>query len=154
METGTVTTNKPDDLRFTVDVSTLIESGTASGDGLWRIGVFGAQNPQGTGPRLDYKRQILTRSESSTTAEGGGLPLELRNLETEFDLTQLGCDSSYRYLCLEFAKGLRASPDFEFEINGGGDVIISCEEQPCRRCKHLEPFEMYQNWIWYIIAWF
>ncbi|XP_072173532.1 uncharacterized protein [Diadema setosum] len=133
MDHGPVSADRPDDVRFNVDVDTLPESGAADGDGLWRIGVFGAQNPQGTGPRLDYKRQILTRGQSSTPAEGEGAPLELQNLETEFDLSQLGCDSEYRYLCLEFAKGLRASPDFEFEINGGGDVIISCKEQPCRR---------------------
>ncbi|XP_030855714.1 alpha-2 collagen isoform X1 [Strongylocentrotus purpuratus] len=133
MSHGPVSADGPDDVRFNVDVSTLPESGGADGDGLWRIGVFGAQNPQGTGPRLDYKRQILTRGQSSTPAEGEGMPLELNALETEFDLSQIGCDSEYRWLCLEFAKGLRASPDFEFEINGGGDVIISCKEQPCRR---------------------
>lgn len=135
MSHGPVSADGPDDVRFNVDVSTLPESGGADGDGLWRIGVFGAQNPQGTGPRLDYKRQILTRGQSSTPAEGEGMPLELNALETEFDLSQIGCDSEYRWLCLEFAKGLRASPDFEFEINGGGDVIISCKEQPCRRRK-------------------
>ncbi|XP_072174385.1 uncharacterized protein [Diadema setosum] len=133
MTNGPVRADEPDDVTFNVDLSTLPESGPASGDGLWRIGVFGAQNPQGEGPRLGYKRQILNRRQSSTPADGGGTPLELKNLETEFDLSQIGCDSEYKYLCLEFSKGLRANPDFEFEIEGGGDVIISCKEQPCRR---------------------
>ena len=132
---GPVKADQPDDVMFNVDLDTLPESGPADGDGLWRIGVFGSQSPQGTGPRMGYMRQILNRGQSSTPAEGGGAPLELKNLEAEFDLSQIGCDSDYKYLCLEFSKGMRASPDFRFEIQGGNDVIMNCKEQPCRRRK-------------------
>lgn len=132
---GPVTADSPDDVLFNVDLSTLPDSGSADGDGLWRIGVFGAQNVDGAGPRLGYLRQILDRNEASTPAAGAGEPLQLKNLATEFDLSQIGCDSEYTFLCLEFSKGMRANPDFEFEVQGGGDVIISCKEQPCRRRK-------------------
>nr|XP_054751416.1 collagen alpha-1(I) chain-like [Lytechinus pictus] len=130
---GPVRADEPDDIILNVDLSTLPDSGSADGDGLWRIGVFGAQNVDGNGPRLGYLRQVLDRSEASTPAAGGGEPLQLTNLATEFDLSQIGCDSDYRFLCLEFSKGMRANPDFEFEVQGGGDVIIKCKEQPCRR---------------------
>ncbi|XP_030828654.1 uncharacterized protein LOC575485 isoform X1 [Strongylocentrotus purpuratus] len=130
---GPVRADEPDDMLLNVDLSTLPESGPADGDGLWRIGVFGSPSPDGEGPRLGYVRQILDRAESSTPADGEGAPLELNNLEAEFDLSQIGCDSEYRFLCLEFSKGLRAAPDFKFEVQGGGDQIISCKEQPCRR---------------------
>lgn len=134
---GPVRADEPDDMLLNVDLSTLPESGPADGDGLWRIGVFGSPSPEGEGPRLGYVRQILDRAESSTPADGEGAPLELNNLEAEFDLSQIGCDSEYRFLCLEFSKGLRAAPDFKFEVQGGGDQIISCKEQPCRRRKSV-----------------
>ncbi|XP_063953209.1 uncharacterized protein LOC129257173 isoform X2 [Lytechinus pictus] len=130
---GPVRADEPDDMLLNVDLSTLPESGSADGDGLWRIGVFGSPSPDGAGPRLGYVRQILDRAESSIPAEGEGTPLELNNLEAEFDLSQIGCDSEYRFLCLEFSKGMMASPDFKFEVQGGGDEIVSCKEQPCRR---------------------
>lgn len=128
----------PDDVTFDIDVSTLYTSAGADGNNLWRVGFFTSPDAVGS-TKANYDPQILTRSQSSTDLEPGEA-LRLDNVNTQVDLTGLGCEEDMKYVCLEFAKGRRATPDFKFEVSGGGNVLIKCEEQECEKRKFENDF--------------
>lgn len=123
----------PDDVTFDIDLSTLYTSAGADGNNLWRVGFFTSPDEIGS-VKSNYDPQILTRSSSSTDLEPGEA-LKLDNVNTQVDLTGLGCEEDMKFVCLEFAKGQRANPDFKFEVSGGGDVLVKCIEQECEKRK-------------------
>lgn len=100
------------------------------GDGLWQLGVFAANSPDGDGPRRHEVTQTLDPFNEALPLEDGG-PLEFGKLDVDFPIDDIGCDE-FRWLCVEFKKGEGPAPDFKFETESGEDSIISCKEQPCR----------------------
>ena len=100
------------------------------GNNLWRMGIFGSRYRDGHGPRMGYQKQILNATEAS-------MPLLARKvinlmflISVQFDVSTVGCNH-YKYLCLEFAKGDNASPDFPFRSSNGKAVFIGCRTAPC-----------------------
>ena len=135
-----VKSGRPDPLTINMEVDSFPGTGSVDGNALWRVGMYGSPNPQGSGPKkLDYTRQILTQDQAAESLRAGET-MEIPFMETEFDLTKIGCEEEFQYLCLEFTKGQRAQPDFMFEIQDGGEEIVRCKKQPCRKGKYTVYF--------------
>ena len=120
--------NQPSQLTIDATVFTS-DSRQLSGTGLWRMGIYASQNRNGTGPRLHYTEQVLDPRAASTSLSSGSL-LFLRSVQTEFDISTLGC-LEFTHLCAEFTQGDNPSPEFKFEVAGGGNVITECIEVEC-----------------------
>lgn len=99
------------------------------GTGMWRMGIFGAENSRGTGPRHDYQSQILSSFDQSNPL----LPpnfLEF-DVDTEFDIKSVGC-GQYKYVCVEFDKAGTTSIEFDLVVEDGVlGPIVSCQAAPC-----------------------
>ncbi len=133
---GEVKSGQADSLAFNMDVDSLVNSGSVEGDTLWRVGLYGSTNPRGSGKKLNLQRQILSQDQSGRSLRAGET-MEVPFIESKFDLTEVGCEEEYQYLCLEFTKGERARPDFMFEVQQGGDEIVRCKKQPCRKGRTI-----------------
>ncbi|XP_038058584.1 uncharacterized protein LOC119729863 [Patiria miniata] len=139
--TGKIIPGTPTPIRLNVDVDSRPTAGSATGDNLWRVGVFGSKRPDGKGEQVGLRRQILTRDQSGKDLTAGN-PLVFDGLDTDFDLSLIGCDSEVQYLCVEFAKGLRAEPDFKFQTASGSDVIVKCKDEECRKGVKVRGLEV------------
>lgn len=130
--------NQPSPLTIDATIFTT-DSRQLSGSGLWRLGLYGSGNNNGTGPRLNYTEQVLDARAASTSLPSG-YPLSLRSVQTEFDIGSLGC-SEFTHICAEFTQGENPSPEFKFEISWGRDVITECIEVECAAGKKRQnPF--------------
>ncbi|XP_038058441.1 collagen alpha-2(V) chain-like isoform X2 [Patiria miniata] len=127
-----VVSGRPSPIRLSVDVEPRPSAGSATGDSMWRVGIFGSTRPDGKGRQIGLRRQILNRPQSSRDLTAGQT-LSFPEIDTEFDLSAIGCESEFQYLCVEYAKGLRAQPDFKFETARGGEVVTKCKDQECRK---------------------
>ena len=130
--TSDIIPGTPTPVRLDIDINSRPNTGSASGDSLWRLGVYGATRPDGKGPQIGLQRQVLTRDQSSRYLNGGDT-LSFDGVDLSFDLSEIGCNTEYQYLCVEFAKGLRAQPDFKFETASGSDVVVKCKDEECRK---------------------
>ena len=130
--TGKIVPGTPTPIRLDVDVESRPTAGSATGDNLWRVGIFGSTRPDGKGKQIGLQRQILTRDQSGLDLTAGRT-LSFDGLDSQFDLSQIGCETEFQYLCVEFAKGLRAEPDFKFQTASGGNVTIKCKDAECRK---------------------
>ena len=106
-----------------------------SGLDLWRLGLFGSENEDGSGTRFNYNVQTLNDVEVSKSLAAGG-PLEFTEATAMFDVAAIGC-GPFTYACMEFAKNEDASPDFFFSVLPEGDVITLCQESPCRASEYF-----------------
>eukprot|EP00057_Strongylocentrotus_purpuratus_P020317 XP_011674791.1 PREDICTED: uncharacterized protein LOC100893890 isoform X2 [Strongylocentrotus purpuratus] len=106
-----------------------------SGDGLWRMGLFGSRNEQGTGDRFSYVSQTLNRPQQGTTLNPDA-PLEFQAVETDFEMGSIGCNE-YGYICVEFTGAENPIPNFFFRVEDAVDAskeantLTSCREQEC-----------------------
>ncbi|XP_063953953.1 uncharacterized protein LOC129255585 isoform X2 [Lytechinus pictus] len=106
-----------------------------TGDGLWRMGLFGSRNAEGTGDRFSYVSQTLSLPQQGTTLNPN-LPLEFMDAETEFEMGSVGCNE-YGYVCVEFTGGDDPMPSFFFRVEDAIDsskeanTLVSCREQEC-----------------------
>ncbi len=115
-----------------IDAIVLTESPTdVIGTNLWRLGLFGSEHPDGSGQdRLDYHHQILNETDASVPLISS-LPISVMFLVgVEFDVGKIGC-TKYKYLCLELAKNVNATPDFNFRSSNGPATFIGCRLAPC-----------------------
>ncbi|XP_071496971.1 uncharacterized protein [Diadema antillarum] len=103
-------------------------SESVAGSNLWRMGVFGSTNVDGTGPKFGYIPQILDEAGSGQTLVAG-LPLPIQG-RFPFEITALGCNE-FGYMCVEFTRGENPEPYFPFQTNSGKDVFTSCRVAPC-----------------------
>lgn len=99
-------------------------SNTISGSNLWRLGFFGSQNSDGTGPRANQIYQLLSDEQASMTAYPG------QNLtfvaSSRVNLNGIGPDQRFPYYCTEFAKSPRARPNFVFQVANDVKPAILC----------------------------
>ena len=122
---------------MTVEMSldTLRGSRSLEGEGLWRMGLFGSGNRDGSGTRSVYKEQILNEANMATGMAGNGASMSIKPIETDFDIGTVGCVEGIDYLCAEFTKGSMPDPDFKFDIVGRrpeeGNTFTSCKRQEC-----------------------
>ena len=97
------------------------------GAGLWRVGLFVANDRDGSGVRHNYIRQMLNEIEAGKELTASA-PLRF-DLNTDFDMRRVGCGKT-RYLCLEFAKGDRPQPDFNLLL--ANDFYVECQLKTCK----------------------
>ena len=120
-------------------ISMAADTRDLSGEGLWRLGLFGSQNPDGSGQRHDYIHQTLNQDQSNSMITSGE-NLDLTDISTQFDAGTIGC-TDFQYICVEFAKGENAEPDISFKVanhrsDSGGEEMISCKPAPCKASKN------------------
>ncbi len=113
-------------------------SRSLAGQGLWRFGMYGSKNRDGSGDRLGYKEQILSEANQATGMAGNGQSMAIDGINTQFDIGSIGC-TDYDYICAEFTKGPMPEPDFKFEIQGRrpeeGNTFTDCKKQECLSSK-------------------
>lgn len=107
---------------ITATIVTNPHSDEIRGRGLWRVGVFGSRNQDGSGQRRNEVPDILSDSAASTPL----IPGRDLVLPANYDLNLqgIGTGEDFPYFCMEFAKGDSPNPDFELPITGGS--IVSC----------------------------
>ena len=102
-----------------------------AGEGLWRVGMFGSESPEGA--RFGEVYQTLNEEEDSTTKKGPQLQID--GIASDFELGTIGC-GDVQYVCVEFAKGDEPDPPFTMTVESGRgdsstDTLITCKEQEC-----------------------
>ena len=106
-------TGKSDtNIRLTAKVSPSSRQNLA-GTGLWKMTIFGSKedNPDTTGPRLDYQEQILNEETRNMPIQDGADLLF--NVKAKFELGKMNlCEGSYQYFCVLLTKGESPDPDF------------------------------------------
>ena len=135
MDSGKLVNDQNNDFSLNVRVNSLDGGAQVSGNRLWRVGIFGSKNEDGTGARLGYRGQILDRQTASVSLTPGSY-LEMTDIPTRFDFTKLGCELDFQFFCVEFGKGYRAEPDFNLRVeNRRVSSLIECKEVECKKGK-------------------
>ncbi|XP_071825938.1 uncharacterized protein [Apostichopus japonicus] len=99
------------------------QSDPLQGQRLWKLGVYGSSNEEGTGRRQTVSPQLLRPPDTDVPLSPGG---DLDFVVTDnLDLRAVGPDTNFPYLCVEFGKDANASPDYELEL-GGPETIVTC----------------------------
>ena len=129
-EVGVISYGRPAEMSLDVTVGTSDDSRNVEGTGLWRMGMYGSTNEEGTGEKRAYVNQVLDPFGAGKSLEGG-VDLAFNQLEAQFRIDELGC-SEYKFLCLEFAKGYGSDPNFAFRAEDGSDRITKCKPEECR----------------------
>ena len=118
------------ELEITATVQFTATSADVTGNNLWRLGLYGSKNADGTGQKFNYNTQTLNDVEVSESLLNGG-PLEFTEARAMFDVAAIGC-GPYTHACMEFTKNPDANPDFSFSVLPEGDIITLCQSSPCR----------------------
>lgn len=121
----------PRTLSISASADVTLNSRNLDGSGLWTMGLFGSTNGRGLGNRLGHQQQILNLYNQGRTVMPPR-PITFRNIDTRFNIEQLGCNSEYQYLCLELSKGANPNPEFSFRTIDGDDSLMSCKQRECR----------------------
>nr|XP_054749905.1 uncharacterized protein LOC129255586 [Lytechinus pictus] len=106
-----------------------------SGQGLWRMGIFGSRDAGGSGERFSYVSQTLSEEQQAKTLIEN-TPLNLTNVETLFEIGSVGCND-FGFICVEFTGGDGPNPYYFFRKEGAVDAsrsantITKCKEQEC-----------------------
>lgn len=89
-----------------IDIEALFTptSRSLEGDGLWRLAMFGSDNPRGSGPRIGEQTQVMDEIQASTTFTPGQ-PLDVDGITTNFDIGSVGCTDELTHVCVEFTRG-------------------------------------------------
>ncbi|XP_038058442.1 uncharacterized protein LOC119729773 [Patiria miniata] len=133
MESGKVVNDQSNDFSLNIDVDSLPGGAQVAGSRLWRVGIFGSRNEDGTGDRLGYRAQILDRRTASASLTPGSY-LRMTDVQAQYDFSRLGCELEYQYFCVEFAKGVKAHPDFNMRVQGRrGNTLVNCKMVECKQ---------------------
>ncbi|XP_072045330.1 uncharacterized protein [Amphiura filiformis] len=77
------------------------------GEGLWKVGVWGSANNDGSGKRIGYNKQVLTETQAAHRVTRppffGGFEFTIPGIEYAFNGFNTTC-SQMAYLCMEFGK--------------------------------------------------
>ena len=125
--------------RMMMDVTgiTTPNSGSATGDGLWDMSVWGSTREDCEGPRMGEQKGINTLSRYQQNKDvKAGEDLRLNTVDMNFDMTGLTCDD-VRYICVELMKGQRPSPDFEMKAVPDNSVLKQSMRHECNGRCHL-----------------
>ncbi|XP_033624155.1 uncharacterized protein LOC117287759 isoform X2 [Asterias rubens] len=133
LKVGHTNSNGPSDLIISVTALPHERSDSISGEGLWRVGLYASEDSNPLGRKERYSRQILSREQQSAPL-GPNTNLELTEVNTQFDLTGLGC-GELNYICLEFTRGDSPEPSFILPLpqednDGVTERISSCKAWP------------------------
>ncbi len=105
-----------------------------SGNGLWKVSIYGSMHNNGTGQRFQPIEQVLDTDQQSQPLSGAN---DLFFLESpgELDIHSIGC-SEYQYVCVDFAKGDTPSTNFDLETTQPLSYKYTlCIQRPCEQGK-------------------
>ncbi|XP_072024307.1 uncharacterized protein [Amphiura filiformis] len=131
--------------QFTLNVTAIFSevSIDVRGTGLWKLSMYGSKNNDGTGEQFDRIDQLLSRSQQDMPLVNGEA-LDFVHMKGELEISAIGCDKAFRYLCLDFAKGDRPTPDFSFmSLQSDGSKVTACYD----RCPKQEETLMQTGFI-------
>ncbi|PIK42192.1 hypothetical protein BSL78_20957 [Apostichopus japonicus] len=116
-----------------VNVDFTPDSANKKGEGLWRVGMFGSESPDGDGDRYGDVYQTLNEEKATTAKKGTELVID--DIATEFEIGTIGC-TEVRYICVEFAQGDDPDPPFTMNVESSrGDTsttsLVTCKEHEC-----------------------
>ncbi|XP_072019390.1 uncharacterized protein [Amphiura filiformis] len=83
------------------------------GFGLWKLAMYGSKNSDGSGEQFQRFDELLTNSHQAQPLIGDG-DITFYGAHGELDITRIGCDIEYRYICFDFMKGDNPYPDFNY----------------------------------------
>ena len=130
---GDLTAGRASPVRITSTVTFVDDNASKlSGFGLWRMGIFGSMNEDGTGDRFGYISQVLNSTQAAAPISEDNLDLQV---VIDFLIADVGCNS-YRYTCIEFARGRQPFPMYRFRTDSAlsnSDTTVICGEQDCIR---------------------
>ena len=115
-----------------------------AGSGLWRKGLFGSTNPDGSGERFNYQRQILDGRQQDITLDKNSGILDVSEATTTFEIGTVGCNG-FGYVCVEFTGGDNPNPMYYFRVVGSTNdypeenTVVTCKEQECLASKLVCP---------------
>ena len=115
---------------FTINTTIVFQesSDNVHGTGLWNESMYGSRNDDGSGEQYQLNEQILSITQQNTDLTG--TRLDFIGSEAQLDITELGCDKDFQYLCFSFMKG--ANPSVAFDLNtfqGDGSRITVCNDR-------------------------
>lgn len=124
-----------------VNVDFTPDSANKKGEGLWRVGMFGSESPDGDGDRYGDVYQTLNEEKATTAKKGTELVID--DIATEFEIGTIGC-TEVRYICVEFAQGDDPDPPFTMNVESSrGDTsttsLVTCKEHECSARKSRCP---------------
>ncbi len=98
-------------------------SSNIRGTGLWKLSMYGSKNKDGTGEQFERYDQMLSPSQQSQPLIIGEGPKITANLtfvlflgaQGELDISKIGCDDDFRYVCFDFMRGDNSEPVFMFK---------------------------------------
>lgn len=113
-----------------------------AGNNLWRLGMFGSRNADGSGEKFNYIPQTLNAIEASLSTVGFR-PLNIEDGTANFDIAAVGCND-FSYVCMEFTKGPAPTPDFTISVVEDGisdnEVKVLCKRARCQASKYIFTF--------------
>ena len=120
-------------LNVTAVVNFVDGSRDVVGENLWRFGMFGSRERDGSGEKFNYNRQTLNEFEASYPLRNSQ-DLRFQFARASFDIAAIGC-TDFQYVCGEFTKADSPNPDFTFSVYPSGDTQVLCKRYSCRAGK-------------------
>ena len=114
---------------FDVTAEVTPDSGGADGDDLWQMALYGSNNVDGYGRRMNEQSEVFNNyQEDKDVLPGENIRFGM--VDTNFNMNGLAC-TEMPYLCAELKKGLRPYPDFQFEAVPDESVLKKCFRTKC-----------------------
>lgn len=138
--TGRVLPGQESAVSITSNVMFEMDNRPVEGQGLWRQGIYGSRNRDGTGEKFNYKTQTLDRMQEALPLEQDS-SLEVPEAMTEFEIGTVGCND-FGYVCVEFTGGDDPEPLYYFRVVGSptakseDNTLVLCKEQECLSSKY------------------
>ena len=135
VDTSSSTSGVQDRLKVQATVVFDPSSPRVAGYELWRLRAYASENIQGTGVQSQRVDQVLSTSQQSrpiTFSDTGSAYIDFSDVFVEMDITDIGCGAN-RFLCFDFMKGDRPTPDFSFASPQQADTskFTVCQEIAC-----------------------
>ena len=75
--------------------------------------MYGSVNNDGSGYKYELNEQILSGAHQAKSLIGAA-NIIFNGAQGSLDMTEIGCEKNYRFLCFDFMKGDNPSVDFTF----------------------------------------
>ncbi|XP_072044596.1 uncharacterized protein [Amphiura filiformis] len=116
---GTIFENAANDLVVNLNVKINERGQGVEGKGLCKVGIWVSANDDGSGERMGYKEQVLSKT-IRRPPWFGGFEATFPDIEYALDGTNATC-TQMTYLCMEFGKGdapVPVYPQLPFDVEG------------------------------------
>ncbi|XP_070560394.1 uncharacterized protein [Ptychodera flava] len=105
------------------------ESNLISGEGLWRLSLYGNTRADGKGETTGLVYQVLSPEQQEHTLRAGHA-LYFDAINSNLDLRGKKC-SDVPYICVTLAQGYKPKPRFTLSARPDDSVLTECVPTPC-----------------------